>query len=220
MTTNDSQPNSYALDLLRGRRSLVCPQCGYDLRGATESRCPECGLHYDREAIRRIASSADAKQYRAAHLTLALSALSVILILGSHHPPFWSPAVMASGGPTGMGCFLGALRIALLIACVWILMGSFGPGDVIPLGTDSLAALAVAVVGALWLVPMAPALFRVVGIICLLAAWFQRFRFGGQWRHAIDNISPGLRQQTIRLNRKSWIVLGIATGISIGAMIV
>ena len=21
----------------------VCPQCGYDLRGSTESRCPECG---------------------------------------------------------------------------------------------------------------------------------------------------------------------------------
>src|SRR5687768_8381884 len=28
-------------------RSVLCPACGYDLRGATEDRCSECGLVVD-----------------------------------------------------------------------------------------------------------------------------------------------------------------------------
>jgi hypothetical protein len=34
-------------------RTLLCPECGYDLRGATGDRCSECGLVIDREALRR-----------------------------------------------------------------------------------------------------------------------------------------------------------------------
>jgi hypothetical protein len=32
--------------------SLLCPQCGFDLRGTQSSRCGECGLEIDREALR------------------------------------------------------------------------------------------------------------------------------------------------------------------------
>src|SRR5687767_11785601 len=33
-----------------GDVSLVCPRCGYDLRGATTDQCSECGLVVDRAA--------------------------------------------------------------------------------------------------------------------------------------------------------------------------
>lgn len=36
--------------------SVVCLQCGYDLRGIPERRCPECGHGYDDAAIRAISS--------------------------------------------------------------------------------------------------------------------------------------------------------------------
>lgn len=31
--------------------SLLCPACGYDLRGSDSGRCPECGLEIDRNAL-------------------------------------------------------------------------------------------------------------------------------------------------------------------------
>jgi hypothetical protein len=34
---------------------LLCPACGYDLRGATEDRCSECGLVIDRKSLERSA---------------------------------------------------------------------------------------------------------------------------------------------------------------------
>jgi hypothetical protein len=33
--------------------SILCPACGYDLRGASGNRCSECGLEIDREALKR-----------------------------------------------------------------------------------------------------------------------------------------------------------------------
>lgn len=32
--------------------AVLCPRCGYDLRGTTAERCGECGLPIDREALR------------------------------------------------------------------------------------------------------------------------------------------------------------------------
>lgn len=34
-------------------RSVLCPGCGYDLRGASADRCSECGLEIDRAALER-----------------------------------------------------------------------------------------------------------------------------------------------------------------------
>jgi hypothetical protein len=34
-------------------RTVLCPSCGYDLRGMTGDRCSECGLVIDRDALRR-----------------------------------------------------------------------------------------------------------------------------------------------------------------------
>jgi hypothetical protein len=34
-------------------RTMLCPACGYDLRGTTGERCSECGLEIDREALKR-----------------------------------------------------------------------------------------------------------------------------------------------------------------------
>ncbi len=34
---------------------LLCPGCGYDLRGATSDRCSECGLQIDHDSLRRTA---------------------------------------------------------------------------------------------------------------------------------------------------------------------
>ncbi len=34
-------------------RTVLCPGCGYDLRGMTADRCSECGLVIDAEALRR-----------------------------------------------------------------------------------------------------------------------------------------------------------------------
>src|SRR4051794_13275118 len=34
-------------------RSLLCPGCGYDLRGTIGGRCSECGLEIDRAALER-----------------------------------------------------------------------------------------------------------------------------------------------------------------------
>ena len=31
--------------------TLVCPECGYDLRAIESGRCPECGLEIDRAAM-------------------------------------------------------------------------------------------------------------------------------------------------------------------------
>jgi hypothetical protein len=31
--------------------SLICPSCGYDLRGISSERCPECGTSFDRASI-------------------------------------------------------------------------------------------------------------------------------------------------------------------------
>jgi hypothetical protein len=36
----------------QGDTAVLCPGCGYDLRGATIERCSECGLEIDRRAIR------------------------------------------------------------------------------------------------------------------------------------------------------------------------
>src|SRR6478609_3636267 len=33
--------------------NLLCPACGYDLRGTTAQRCSECGLELDRAAFQR-----------------------------------------------------------------------------------------------------------------------------------------------------------------------
>jgi hypothetical protein len=38
-------------DLAADFDELLCPLCGYNLRGIQSDRCPECGLHIDREAL-------------------------------------------------------------------------------------------------------------------------------------------------------------------------
>src|SRR5688572_29554412 len=32
---------------------LICPECGYDLRGIESRQCPECGQELDRDKLRR-----------------------------------------------------------------------------------------------------------------------------------------------------------------------
>jgi len=48
LSTGDASPDAFG-------PSVVCLQCGYDLRGIPEQRCPECGYGYDHTAIRALA---------------------------------------------------------------------------------------------------------------------------------------------------------------------
>lgn len=51
---------------------LVCPQCGYDLRGIPEFRCPECGFAYDRAAIEGLAERASLIELAALHAVVRI----------------------------------------------------------------------------------------------------------------------------------------------------
>jgi hypothetical protein len=52
MTIDASSPTPPAEDDSAEAAPMLCPGCGYDLRGATNDRCSECGLAIDRRAIR------------------------------------------------------------------------------------------------------------------------------------------------------------------------
>ena len=60
---------------------VLCPQCGYDLRGIPERRCPECGYGYDRAAIRSIAFWDNLRRDSVYRRTVVLSALAVALLI-------------------------------------------------------------------------------------------------------------------------------------------
>jgi hypothetical protein len=52
MTIDVPTPTPPAHDEQGDTAAVLCPGCGYDLRGATTQRCSECGLEIDRRAIR------------------------------------------------------------------------------------------------------------------------------------------------------------------------
>lgn len=48
MSIPGTSPASISADV-----DLICPECGYDLRGIESGRCPECGQELDRDKLRR-----------------------------------------------------------------------------------------------------------------------------------------------------------------------
>ncbi|HUU84538.1 MAG TPA: hypothetical protein VM243_13650 [Phycisphaerae bacterium] len=60
---------------------LLCPQCGYDLRGIPEQRCPECGFGFDHAALRALTSQDNWERDSAYRRTILWAALSVALLV-------------------------------------------------------------------------------------------------------------------------------------------
>ena len=61
---------------------LLCPQCGYDLRGIPEQRCPECGFGFDHAAIRVLTAWENWERDSAYRRTIVWAALAVALLVG------------------------------------------------------------------------------------------------------------------------------------------
>jgi hypothetical protein len=198
---------------------MICPQCGYNLRGLTESRCPECGLNYDRNALRQIAADSDMRKMRFAYSAMGLAAVGVVLILAGDRPSFWSSKVIFNGLFFFVGCFGVLLRMLVLVACVWVLTDSLPNRGFFYAGFEGVALFGVTLFVVLILVPMSPLLFHMMGLFCLLGAWYQRLRSSGDLRHSVDNVSPSLRWYTARVERRSWVVLCVGTGISLWSLL-
>src|SRR5687768_6844600 len=49
----DASPPASTGAAAAGPRALLCPGCGYDVRGAAGGRCSECGLVVDRPSLER-----------------------------------------------------------------------------------------------------------------------------------------------------------------------
>ncbi|MCP4251012.1 MAG: hypothetical protein GY778_28575 [bacterium] len=182
--------------------NLLCPQCGYNLRGIPEDRCPECGFGYDRAAIRSIASAENWERDRRYCRTICWSALAAALIVGP------VSARYLFGPPLNLAvALLGALGVVALGRRY----GNPRAASTWSESSNRETAIVIAVLLSAQLGYFAPA-GQVPATMALLVAWALWVTLPSGSPSALGNATP---QERILLNAHSRLAMLSITGATI-----
>jgi hypothetical protein len=189
--------------------TVVCPQCGYDLRAIPEQRCPECGYGFDQAAVRAIASEDCWQQVIRYRKMTRCSAMAAALSIPSLCAAFELP-----------GPFLLAAILICLPAGLWFWQKFTAPGPP-NAWKDVLFALVLLPVPLAFapLLMAVPLFGNALALVFIgWAIWEVSSAKQGS-PHSSRNVPPDQRSILRRDQRTAWTTFGLACAVNFVAWI-